>query len=287
MKNSKKYKNLMSFGAVVISALLQAFAIQVFMEPNNLLSGGVTGVALLINALTANTPFYINTSLAIILINIPLALMCYKGISPRFTFFSSLNFILTSLFLTIFHFSPLFDDVILNIAFGGFLSAMAIVVALKGNASTGGTDFVALYFSNKYRKSVWEYVFVFNIAIIAIFGFTTSWVNAGYSILFQFIATRTISSFHDRYDLVTLEATTLLDPKLIVQKFSEDIGHGLTVLQGYGGYSNKPVNMLVSVVSAYEVNDAVGCIRSVDPNVIINITSTKNFIGNFYQKPLD
>ena len=287
MKVLKKYKNTLSFIACVVSAIIQAFSIQVFMEPNNLLTGGVTGVALLINSLTRNTGLYIDTSLAIILINIPLALLCYKGISPRFTFFSSLNFILTSVFLNVFHFTPLFDDVILNIAFGGFLSAMSIVVALKGNLSTGGTDFVALYFSNKYRKSVWEYVFFFNIIIIAIFGYTTSWVSAGYSILFQFIATRTISSFHDRYELVRIEATTLTDPKPISDSYFEAVQHGMTVLKGYGGFSNKEVNVLVSVVSAYEVEDAIESIRKVDPNVIINVTSTQHFIGNFYQKPID
>ena len=287
MKGLKKYKNTLSFIACIVSAILQAFSIQVFMEPNNLLTGGVTGVALLINSLTMNTSFYINTSLAIVLINIPLALMCYKSISPRFTFFSSLNFILTSFFLNIFHFTPLFDDVVLNIAFGGFLSAMSIVVALKGNLSTGGTDFIALYFSNKYRKSVWEYVFFFNIIIIAIFGYTTSWISAGYSILFQFIATRTISSFHDRYELVRIEATTLGDPKPIIKNYSETVEHGMTLVNGYGGFSNKPVSVLISVVSAYEVEDAVECIRKTDPNVIINVTSTQHFIGNFYQKPID
>ena len=287
MKGIKKYKNTISIIACIVSAILQAFAIQVFMEPSDLLAGGITGVALLINSLTAHSSFRIDTSLAIILLNIPLALMCFKSISPRFTFYSSLNFILTSVFLNLFHFTPFFDDVILNISFGGFLSAMAIVVALKGNLSTGGTDFLALYFSNKYHKSVWEYVFFFNIIIIAIFGYTTSWVSAGYSILFQFISTRTISAFHDRYELVTIEATTSLDPKPIINRYTSEIQHGMTVLEGYGGFSNKQVYMLVSVISAYEVDDAIECIRNVDPSIIINISSTKNFIGNFYQKPID
>ena len=68
-------------------------------------------------------------------------MICYKSISPKFTFFSLLEVFLASFFLRVIHFSPIFDDVLLNIAFGGFAYGLLTVVALRGNASTGGTDF--------------------------------------------------------------------------------------------------------------------------------------------------
>lgn len=63
---------------------------------------------------------------------------------------------------------PLFEDILLNVIFGGFLYGIMTVIALKGNASTGGVDFVALYISNKKGKSIWNYVFVFNAVLITI-----------------------------------------------------------------------------------------------------------------------
>lgn len=67
---------------------------------------------------------------------------------------------------------PLFNDVLLNICFGGFLYGLSLVIALRGNASTGGMDFIALYVSNKVGKSIWQYVFGFNgIDALHLWGF--------------------------------------------------------------------------------------------------------------------
>lgn len=116
--------------------------------------------------------------------------------------------ILTSLFLKILTFPAIFDDILLNAVFGGFLMGISVVLALKGNASTGGTDFIALYVSNKTGKSIWSYVFVFNACILCVFGFLFGWLYAGYSILFQFISTKTVEAFHHRYERLTLQVTT-------------------------------------------------------------------------------
>ena len=141
-------------------------------------------------------------------LNIPVAALCIKSISLRFTFYSMIQVFLASVFLKVLHFEALFDDVMLNVIFGGFLYGISIAIALRGNASTGGTDFIALYVSNKTGRSIWGYVFAGNVVILCIFGFLFGWVHAGYSILFQFISTRTISALHHRYDRVTLQVTT-------------------------------------------------------------------------------
>ena len=105
-------------------------------------------------------------------------------------FFSLLQVFLASLFLKVCQFQPLFNDILLNITFGGVSYGLMAVLVLRGNASTGGTDFIALYISNKKGKSIWEYVFVFNTLILMIFGSMFGWIHAGYSILFQFISTK-------------------------------------------------------------------------------------------------
>ena len=92
------------------------------------------------------------TSLGILALNIPVALACYRSVGKRFTLYSSLLFCLTSFLLGVLQFEPIVDDVILNVAFGGFLNGMAITLALKANGSNGGTDFISLYVSNKIRK---------------------------------------------------------------------------------------------------------------------------------------
>lgn len=286
LRKNKNVRTLITLVCVVIAAFLQAYVLKVFIEPANLLSSGFTGVALLINKITGLVGFSFSVSLGMILLNIPVAILCYKSIGPRFTFFSLLEVVLASTFLNFIDFQPLFDDILLNIVFGGFAYGLLTVLALKGNASTGGTDFIALYVSNQKGKSIWEYVFVFNTIILLIFGYMFGWEHAGYSILFQFISTRTIDSFYHRYERVTLQITTTHAQRLI-DAYVAQYRHGISCVDAIGGYSHKKMNLLHTVVSSYEVQDIVDMMREIDPKIIVNVVKTENFFGGFYQAPID
>ena len=279
-------RRLITLGAVFASAFLQAYAIQVFVRPANLLSGGFTGVAILFDAIAGVYGRSFSISLGMLVLNIPVALLCCKSISTWFTFFSLLQVFLASFFLEVFHFSPMFDDLMLNVVFGGFVYGMCIVVALRGNASTGGTDFIALFVSNKTGRSIWEYVFVGNVMILCIFGYISGWQYAGYSIIFQFVSTKTISAFHHRYERVTLQVTTTKAEE-VIQEYVSKYRHGISCVEAMGGYSKKKMYLLHTVVSSYEAAEIVRLMHSKDPNIIVNILKTENFFGGFYQAPLE
>lgn len=286
LKSDKRAKYLITFAAVFASALLQAYVIQAFIRPSGLLSGGFTGIAILIDMVTSKYGMTIPTSVGMLVLNIPVALLCSRSISVRFTVFSMIQVFLSSTFLQIFHFQPMFDDVMLNVIFGGFLTGMSVVVALRGNASSGGTDFIALYVSNKTGESIWGAVFAGNVVILSIFGLLFGWMAAGYSILFQFISTKTISSFHHRYERVTLQITTTKADE-IMNAYVKDFRHGISCVEAVGGYSKKKMHILHTVVSSYEATDIINLMREVDPHVIINVLKTDQFYGKFYQAPLE
>lgn len=279
-------RRIFTIVAVVASALLQTFVIQGFIRPSNLLSSGFTGVAILIDNIASLYGRHFSTSLGMLVLNIPVAVLCSRSISVRFTFYSLLQVFLASFFLKVFRFQPVFDDVMLNVIFGGFLYGLSIVIALRGNASTGGTDFIALYVSNKTGRSIWEHVFAGNVLILCIFGYMFGWIYAGYSILFQFISTKAISAFHHRYERVTLQITTS-DAEAVVREYVNQYRHGISCVDAVGGYSHKKMFLLHTVVSSYEVPDIVALLRTQDPNVIINMIKTENFYGGFYQAPLE
>lgn len=286
LQKIKSIRFIISIIMIIASSLLQVYVINVFMDSCNLLSSGFTGVAILLNKISNLFGFNFSTSLGILALNIPAALLAYKSVSHRFTLLSCIQFILTSVFLQFLDFSPLFDDLTLNVLFGGFLYGMSVVLALRANGSTGGTDFIALYVSNKIHKSIWDYVFIFNCSMLIIFGYLFGWEHAGYSIIFQLISTRTISNFYQRYEQITIEITTN-DPEVITEAFMNNFHHGMSVITAYGGYSKKRFYLCKTVVSSYEVRDVVDCIRSVKPDALINTYSTLNFYGKFYQKPIE
>ena len=289
IKNNRKLAHIMTVIAVLISALIQTFVIQAFIQPADLLSSGFTGIAILIDKIS--TAFFghsISISFLLIALNLPVALLCYKAISKRFVFYSLLQVFFSSTFLKVLSFEPFFEanDDILNVVFGGFLYGICIVLALKGRASTGGTDFIALYVSNKKGRSIWNYVFIFNVILLCIFGVLFGWSEAGYSILFQYVTTRTISTFHQRYVRVTLQMTTS-KPEEVIEAYIKNFRHGLSCVDAIGGYSKKKVTVIHTVVSSYEVPDIVETMKMVDPYIIINSFKTEQFYGRFYQAPID
>ena len=285
-KKKKKVRNVITFLAVLISALLQAFVIQAFIRPSSLLSGGFTGIALLADMAAESAGKSFPTSLGMLATNIPVAILCGRSISFRFVFFSLLQVVMSSFFLQVLHFEPLFDDLMLNVIFGGFLLGISGVVALRGNASMGGTDFIALYVSNKTGRSIWTEVFIGNCVLFCVFGLMFGWEHAAYTILFYFVVTRTISAFHHRYDRVTLQVTTLYGNE-IMEEYVRHFRHGISCVDAVGGYSRRPMCLLHTVVSSYEQADVIHLMREVDPHVIINVFKTDQFFGKFYQAPIE
>lgn len=279
-------KYIITIIAVIISAFLQTYAIKAFVEPANLLSSGFTGVAILMDRIASLYGKNFSTSLGMLVLNIPVAILCYKSIGKKFVISSLCQVFLTSFLLKVCSFPILFNDTFLNVCFGGVIYGLGTVIALKGNSSTAGTDFIALLISNKKGKSIWEYVFIFNAIILCIFGVMFGWLYAGYSIVFQFISTRTIASFYQRYKRVTLQITTKY-PKEIIDEYIKEYRHGTSVINGYGGYSREEMSLLHSVVSAYEVQDIAQLVKEIDSQAIINVLPTEEFFGGFYQKPID
>lgn len=269
----------------ILSAFIQCYIIQSMMKPAGLISTGFTGLALLLHMGLESIKINIPVSFFLVILNFPVAIVCAKAISKKFTFLSLLQIFLSSVFLMIFDFKPMFHSVNLTITVGAFIYGLQIVCALKAGGSTGGTDFIALYVSNKINKTIWEYVFIFNVILIVALGFMFSWDRAGYSLIFQFVMTYTISKFYTRYTRVTIQVITAF-PDEIIERYTKIIHHGITKANGIGGYSKKEYGILYAVVSSYEVNDVVQIINQIDANAIINIYKTEDFYGKFHLDPI-
>ena len=255
-RKNPKVRHLVSIVAMLVSGFLQAFTLKVCIQPSTLLSRGVLGVSILIHQIGELVGMDLSISLMMLALNIPVAIICYRGISPRFTFYSILQVFCGSFFIRVLHFEPIFDDVLLNVIFGGVLNGIYISIALKGNASTGGMDFIALFFSNRNGKTIWQEVFFFNTLLLLIFGAIFGWKYAGYSILFQYISTKVISNFHQRYHRVTLQITTRYGEE-VMQAYLKNIRHGISCVEAIGGFSHERMYLLHTVLSSYELIDAI------------------------------
>lgn len=122
----KTKKIILSFGAVLLSALVMAFTTKNLVRPAGTISGGFMGIAIMADMIAELLGGSLPTSIGLLCLNIPVALFCAKKISPRFVFFSLLQVGLTSFFLPLVPRVMLFDDKILNVIFGGFLFSVTL-----------------------------------------------------------------------------------------------------------------------------------------------------------------
>ena len=286
-KQSRTREDIIRLLVVTVSSLIMAVNLKSFVQTGDLFPGGFTGITRLLQRSALEfwgvvIPFApINLAL-----NAVPAIISYKLVGKRFTLYSCLSIFFVSVITDMIPAMPITEDIRLISVFGGLVNGFAVSLLLQVRVTGGGTDFIALYVSNKTGKSIWNYVFMGNVCILVIFGHMFGWKYAGYSILFQFISTKMISTFHHRYDRVTLQITTEKAEE-IMKKYVSQYHHGISCVEAIGGYSHKKMYLLHTVISSYEINDIVQLIQDVDEHVIINVFKTENFYGGFYRESLD
>jgi uncharacterized membrane-anchored protein YitT (DUF2179 family) len=177
-------------------------------------------------------------------------------------------------------------DTLLSAVFGGILNAFAISLCLFADATSGGTDFIAVFFAEKYHKDTWNYIFAGNCMILAAAGFLFTLDKALYSIIFQFTTTIALGFFYRGYQQRTLIIITNKPDEICALIYKES-GHGVTAFDGTGLYTKADRKMLYSVVSAGEAGRLVTEIKKIDPESFTNVLKTESITGKFYIKPKD
>ncbi len=272
---------------IVISALISALSLKVFISAGGLFPGGFSGLAVLLSRLILRE-YGIDIPFGVLYVsfNIIPTILVYKFVGKWFTRYSVLQFALVSILVAVIPEMEITYDIVLIAIFGGILSGISASLALAANASGGGTDFIAIYISNKTNAPAWQYILYGNSLLLVVAGLLFGWEKALYSIIFQYVSTQVVNSMHQRYKLMSLRLFTEV-PDAMIEAILKTTRHGITKLWGEGGYSKRPKCMLYMVVNAFEVEDIVAIAQTVDPKVFIDISKTERVLGNYYRKPLE
>ncbi|MEG0283404.1 MAG: YitT family protein [Erysipelotrichales bacterium] len=279
--NGKKFVSKVFM--IFLSALITAFALNNFFSTSGLISGGLTGVALIINKLSSGL---IPLGAVLFGLNIPLAVLGYLKVGKQFTMFSFLHVAFTSLLVTIVPQLIVLEDVMLNGIIGGVLMGLGTGMALEAGASTGGTDFVALYISVKKQVSAGKYMLILNGIIVLISAYFFNVEIAVYTLISIFVTSKVVDAIHIRYQRVTLAIITS-EGEEITKQLIENGDHGVTILNGRGGYSHNERDFLYTVVSTYEMTDIKEMIFDIDKNAFVNVTHSQDVYGYFETSKYD
>ena len=277
-------------------SVLMALNLNTFVHAGGLIPGGFTGLTLLIQEICLRYgKFHVPFSVILYVLNAAPAAVCFKFIGKKFTLYSCLMVLVSGVLTDWMPSAEVTADIIsaiqlhdtlLSAVFGGILNAVSIALCLYADAASGGTDFIAIFISEKYHRDAWNYIFMGNCVILALAGYLFSLNKALYSIIFQFTTTAALSALYHGYQQRTLLIITNR-PEDIYALIRDRTNHAATSFKGFGYYEKKERALLYSVVSANEVAMLVLAIRAIDPVAFINVLKTEQLNGRFFRRPKD
>lgn len=287
MKKTWGRRDIISVICVILGSLLCAINIDTFVQAGGLFPGGFTGLTVLLQrSFQKFAGIQVSYSLINYSLNAIPAFIGFRIVGKKFTLYSIGVIVLTGVFVEILPTVNITEDILLISVFGGILQGIALGIALRGNASSGGTDFIAMAISKKTKHQAWNYMLAMNAIMLFVAGYLFGWNKALYSIIFQFCSTQIVNYVHVRYKRMTLLIVTS-NPELVIEEIQNSTHHGVTRIEGIGTYYGKPRTLLYTVVESINVKGLVTRIREMDKTSFINVTKSESVEGRFYQKPIE
>lgn len=284
MKNLNMKLEAKRYGCAILAATIFAVNIKTFVRAGGLYPGGFSGLTLLLqNIFDKFLGLAVPYTIINLLLNLIPVFIGLKFIGTKFTISSCCVIVLSSVLTDIIPSQPITYDTLLISIFGGLINGLAVSLCLIGNTSSGGTDFIAIYFSERLGQDIWNYILCVNAGILLIAGLLFGWEKALYSIIFQFTSTQVVQMLHQRYKKHTLFIITR-NPDTVYHEISQLTHHSATQFEGIGCYTDEKTSMLYSVVSREEAKILVKKVKEADPTAFVNIIKTDYINGRFYHK---
>ena len=285
--NNKKWRNIVNIIFILLGSLILAINMNTFVEQGNLVPGGFSGLSKLIQRV--GLKYYdvkISFTLLNVIFNAVPAVFAYRLVGKKFTVFSCLSLLVVSVLVDELPVIPITGDILLISVFGGILNGLGLSLILNNNASSGGTDFIAMSLSNKYKVSTFNYMLLFSAVIILISGRLFGMDKALYSIIFQFCSTQVINTFYKKYKKKTLLIVTD-NPAAISADLLELTNHSSTILKGFGSYTAHKKYLIYTVLSDSDVRKMKKQIHQQYPDTFVNVINSSDVVGNFYIQPFE
>lgn len=272
---------------ICIASVIMAVNTKTFVRTGGLYPGGVMGLTLLIQGIFEK---FLHMSIPYTAVNLLLNMLPiyigFRFIGKKFTLYSCLMIVISGVLTDIIPGVIITYDTLLISIFGGMISGFCISLCLLVDATSGGTDFLAIYLSEKKGVDSWNFVLGINIVILSVAGVLFGWDKALYSIIFQYASTQVLHMLYTKYQKQTLFIVTNKENDVCKAIYAVS-GHGATVLEGAGSYEHQERNIVYSVVSKEEGKAVIRAVKKADPEAFVNAIRTEELSGRFYQRPTE
>ncbi|MBU3130768.1 YitT family protein [Clostridium tagluense] len=272
---------------IMLGSFILAFSINLFIVPNKLLSGGLSGIGLMLQYI-----FNMPMGVTILVLNIPLLILSILKINKRFTAFTIIGTISLSFFLIIT--SPLKNILapveesyrLLYCIYGGVLSGIGSGIVFSNEGSTGGMDIIAIYVKKKYGIEVGIVSFIINFLIVAVGSVLFDFKVGLYTLIAMYITSAVMEKVINGLNRRKMLLIVSEKEKEVSDAILNNFNRGVTILYGEGAYTNHRKNVMYCVVSLGQLPQIKRVIKAIDKEVFISIIDIAEVQGNGFKSPL-
>ena len=276
----------------VIGELIAAAALNLFIVPLNLYTGGLMGVCQLLRTLATdylgmNFGAYDVAGILYFLLNIPILLLAYKNLGRAFVAKTLICTVAFSLFYSLIPSPsvPIVDDYLTAFLLGGILAGVGGGLVLTCGASGGGLDIVGLYLSKRGSQfTVGKFSLSFNAVLYTACLFLFSPEVAIYSVIYNFFTAMVLDRMHQQNVSIQALIFTKGDEDTLARFIIENLGRSVTYWEGVGAYTGEDVHVLCVCLSKFEIEELVHAVHSIDPHAFVTTQEGTRIYGNFQRK---
>lgn len=283
--NIKLSKNTTDLLLTVAGTFLMSIAINFFLLPNKITTGGASGIATILFY-----KFNIDMGLSIFLINIPLFIIAIKKFGIKFCFKSIVGTMLFTIFIEIVNFETYTAthaiDSFISAIYGGLLLGVGLSLVFKAGSSTGGTDLLAQILQNKEGNLNLSKLMLY-IDLVIIIGLIISFgdINLGlYSAVAIYLATKAIETVFEGVNYTKVVNIITKNDDAITNNIIKEVKRGATVTKCIGAYTRGEYINITCVVNLNEIANVKKIAYSIDPNAFIFITNAVEVWGKGFKK---
>ena len=278
--------------AAVVGEFIAAAAMNLFIVPLNLYSGGVMGVCQLIRTLLqdyAGLSFGAHDIAGILyfLVNIPILVFAYLNLGRGLVLRTIICTVSYSLFYSIIPVPavPILEDYLTACLLGGILTGIGSGIVLTCGCSSGGLDVIGLCLSKRGSSfTVGKFSLTFNVFLYTACLILFSPEVAIYSVIYNFFTSMVLDRMHQQNVNVMAMIFTHADEHILGQFIIDNLGRGVTYWNGTGAYTGKGVHVLCVSLSKYEIEELLHAVRTIDPQAFLTVQEGVHVYGNFRKK---
>ncbi len=279
-KSIVAYEWITAYVQILAGCVIGGAAYPLFLVPNSIAPGGLTGVTTILNHL-----FGLPVGITSLALNVPLFLVGYRAMGRRFAFRSLAATILFSVFIDLLRLQPITNDPLLGTLYGGVLLGIGLGLIMRGGATTGGTDMVARMVHHRVNFiSTGAFLFAIDCCVVVAAGIFLGASEALYALICIFVSSKVIDVV--MVGLTGNKACFIITPQWerVSGRILSDLDRGATLLRAKGAYSREEKPMILCVTSRQEIQQVKNIVREEDPNAFMFITEAHEALGEGFTR---